>query len=412
MAAVVLTVLVYFGASLASYFVDPFSTMLAYSYTSENAITVDGYVVREDLALDADGDLVYYSRREGERVSKGGDVALLYSSAEALYIANELRSLESQLEQLLYARSLAGGMQSSVSLDAEVNNALTVFHTARASGNLQHMTDAAASVRAAVLRHSYAYTGTEELDQSILALQEEVDAIRASVSKATTTVRAPRSGLFSSLVDGYESVLTPESLTNMTPGAFHSIVPTAAEGVGKLVCGTKWYFVTVLSASDAKSLSKGEQIALRFQSGLDRDVTMKVERISDAENGECLVVLSSEECLNMTTLLRHQSARIVLERYSGIRVPRNAVRIVWEPVKDQDGNPVLNADGSEKKQQVFGVYCMWGNTARFKRVNILWQEDEFMIVESTQAEDPLRRLRAGDQIITAAEDLYDGKVIE
>ena len=88
------------------------------------------------------------------------------------------------------------------------------------------------------------------------------------------------------------------------------------------------------------------------------------------------------------------------------------MRIVWETVTDENGDPVLNADGSVRQSQVYGVYCMWGNTARFKRVNILWQEDEYMIVASAQDDDALRRLRAGDQVITAAEDLYDGKVIE
>lgn len=412
MAAIVLTVLVYFGANLASYFIDPFSTTVAYSYTSDNAITVSGYVVREETALDADGDLVYYSRREGERVSRGGSVALLYSSEEALSSANELRAMEDQLQQLLYARSLASGIQSTVSLDAEVNNALTAFHAARAQGNLSELEDASAAVRAAVLRHSYAYTGTDELDRAIASLQAEIDALSATVSKATTTVRAPRSGLFSSLVDGYEHVLTPESLTTMTPQDYHAIAPAGSDGVGKMVYGTKWYFVTNLSASDAQKLSQGDLVKLRFQSGLIRDLTMKVDRISDEQNGERLVVFSSEECLNMTTLLRHQNARIVFESYSGIRVPRNAVRIMWETVLDKDGNAVLNSDGTEKKQQVYGVYCMWGNTARFKRVNILWQEDEFMIVESAQADNALRCLRPGDQVITAAEDLYDGKVIE
>lgn len=412
MAAVILTVLVYFGANLASYFVDPFSTTVAYSYTSDNAVAVDGYVVREEMALDADGDLVYYTRQEGERVSKGGSVALLYSTEEALRTANELRTKESQLEQLLYARSLAGGIQSTVSLDGEVSNALIAFHSARASGNLNELTDASASVRAAILRHSYAYTGTDELDLAIASLRSEVEALTASVSKSTTTIRAPRSGLFSSLVDGYESVLTPEGLEDMTVADFRAIAPAAAEGVGKLVYGTKWYFVTTLPAADAGKLTKGDRLTLCFQSGLERDLTMKVERLSEAENGECLVVFSSEECLSTTTLLRHQTARLIFERYSGIRVPRSAVRIVWEPMKDADGNPVLNADGTEKQRQVYGVYCMWGSTARFKRVNILWQEDEFMIVESAQPDDPLRRLRAGDQVITAAEDLYDGKVIE
>ena len=88
------------------------------------------------------------------------------------------------------------------------------------------------------------------------------------------------------------------------------------------------------------------------------------------------------------------------------------MRIVWETVKDADGNPILNADGTEKQQQSYVVYCVWGKTSRLKKINILWQEDEYMIVESADTNDPKRLLRAGDQVITAAADLYDGKVIE
>ena len=412
MAAIVLTVLVYFGANLASYFIDPFSTTVAYQYTSENAVTVSGYVVREEIEIGADGDLIYYTRSEGERVSKGGDVAIVYSNEQALRDANELRTMEHQLEQLLYAQSLAGSIQSTGSLDKEVSAALSAFQAARAGGNLKHATDAAQTLRAAILRQSYAYTGTDELDRSIAELRSEIKALTATVSGSTKTVRAPRSGLFGSLVDGYESVLPPKSLANMTPEDYRDLAPEETTGVCKLVYGSKWYFVTLMRANDAKKLAAGGRVLLRFQTGLDRDLTLTVERISAEDSGQCLVVLSSEEGLNLTTLLRHQNAQIIFEQYSGIRVPRSAVRIVWETVTDADGNPVLNADGTEKQRQVYGVYCMWGSTARFKKVNILWQEDEYMIVESVDADDPLRRLRAGDQVIIAAEDLYDGKVIE
>ena len=412
MAAILLTVLVYFGANLVSYFVDPFSTTVAYSYTGDHAVAVSGYVVREEAPVSADGDTVYFVRSEGERVSKGGRIALMYTSAQALSDANRLRALEEQMDQLMYAKSLVGSIQSTGALDREVSAALTVFQTERALGSISAASDAGVAVRAAILRHSYAYTGTDELERTIAALQEEIDALSASVSGATTTVRAPRSGLFSSLVDGYESVLTPDILADMTAEDYRGIAPGEKEGVCKLIYGAKWYFVTLLRSSDAKLLSVGEDVTLRFQTGLERDLTLTVERIGEEDGGQRLIVLSSQEDLSLTTLLRHQSAQFIFARYDGIRVPRSAVRILWETVTDEEGNPVLNADGTEKQRQVYGVYCLWGSTARFKKVNILWQEDEYMIVESAQAGDPLRRLRPGDQVITAAEDLYDGKVIE
>ena len=78
-------------------------------------------MVREEAVLSGGtGDLVYFSRGEGEKVSKGGTVALVYQSAQALQDANTLRSLEEQLEQLTYARTLAAGSSTTARLDEEV----------------------------------------------------------------------------------------------------------------------------------------------------------------------------------------------------------------------------------------------------------------------------------------------------
>lgn len=410
-AVILLVVLIYFGMNLAAYLTDPYSFTIAYTYTTNHAVTVSGYVVRQEEPLYADGDLVYFSRGEGERVSRGGSVALVYDTQEALDAANTVRSLEDQLSQLLYARSLASGIQSTVSLDAEVNTALTAFHTARAGESLTALSDAASAVRIAVLRQSYAYTGTDTLDRSISEMQTRIAELSASVSGATTTVRASRSGLFSGLVDGYETVLTPEALETMTPEEYRSITPTQDSGIGKLVYGSTWYFVTLLRDSDAEQLSVGQSVTLRFQSGLDRDLTLSVERISPSDGGQQLVVLASDENLALTTLLRRRNVQLIFESYTGIRVPRSTVRIEWETVTDEEGNALLNADGSEKQKQIYGVYTRWGNTARFKKVEILYQEDEYMLVRSLESTEA-RQLRPGDEVITAAAELYDGKVIE
>ena len=109
LAAIFLTVLVYFGVSTAAYFNDPYTTTVAYGFVGEDAVTVSGYVVRDEEVLPEGGELVYSSRGEGERVGRGGTVALVYPTAQALSDANTLRDLTSQLEQLQHASSLASG---------------------------------------------------------------------------------------------------------------------------------------------------------------------------------------------------------------------------------------------------------------------------------------------------------------
>ena len=55
MAAIFLTVLVYFGVNLAAYFTDPYTTTVAYAYTGERAVTVSGYVARSEEVLPGGG---------------------------------------------------------------------------------------------------------------------------------------------------------------------------------------------------------------------------------------------------------------------------------------------------------------------------------------------------------------------
>lgn len=426
MAAIFLTVLVYFGVNLAAYFTDPYTTTVAYAYTGERAVTVSGYVARSEEVLPGGGELVYSARGEGERVSAGGTVALIYQSVQALEEANTLRSLEEQLEQLLYARTLASGNQTSARLDEEVAGALVRFRQGLSRGGQSAVGqtaagETAASLRSAVLKRSYAYSGTGSLETSIASLQEQISNLSAVADPNTTRVTAPRAGLFSSLVDGYETVLTPEAISQMTPSAYRTLAPEeGAAGVGKLVYGLKWYFLTLMRTEDVGRMQVGDAITLRFQSGLDRDVDMRVDSISAEESGRRVVVFSSERNLGLTTLLRQQNAQIIFESYAGVRVPRSAVRVDNQPVLDEDDQPVLDSAGNPKTQSVTCVYCLWGNTARLKPVTVLWQEDEYILVApdeealsafSTEQAREGRRLRAGDQVITAAADLYDGKGI-
>lgn len=421
MAAIFLTVLIYFGVNLAAYFMDPYTATTAYAYTGEKSVTVSGYVVRDEEVLPGGGELVYSARSEGERVSGGGTVALIYQSPQALDDANTLRALEDQLAQLLYARSLASGSQTSARLDEEIASSLIAFRRSLASGSLTAAGDQGASLRTSVLKRSYAYSGTGDLEASIAALQAQISALSASASSGATRVSAPQAGLFSSLVDEYETVLNRTDILQLTPSAYRAIAPVAgAAGVGKMVYGTGWSFLTMMRSEDIGRMQEGDAVTLRFQKGLERDMEMRVSHISVEDGGRRVVVFTSERYLNLTTLLRLQNAQVIFESYSGIRVPRSSVRVDNEPVTSDDGTPVLDENGNPKTQSVTCVYCLWGTTARLKPVKVLWQEDEYILVvpdenalsafSSEQAREG-RRLRAGDQVITAAADLYDGKVI-
>ncbi len=421
LAAIFFTVLVYFGVNLAAYFSDPYTTTVAFSYTGENAVTVSGYVVRDEEVLEGGGDLVYSSRGEGERVSKGGTVALVYPTVQALNDANTLRDLTSQMEQFQYAQSLAAGSQASTRLDDEIAKNLTDFRAALAGGGIDVAAETGEGLRTAILRRGYAYSGGGGLDASIESLQSRINELTASAETNVTRVSAPQAGLFSGLVDGYEATLTPESIQEMTPSGYKNIASAGTSGVGKMIYGDEWSFVTLMRSADLKRLKVGATVTLRFQKGMDRDMDMKVSYISGEEGGRRVVVFTTRQYLHLATLLRHQNAQVIFESYDGVRVPRSAVRVDTQEMTDENSQPVLDSQGNPKMQSVTCVYCLWGDTARLKPVKVLWQEDDYILVvpdeaalksfKSEQTRES-RRLRGGDQVITAAAELYDGKVVQ
>ena len=180
---------------------------------------------------------------------------------------------------------------------------------------------------------------------------------------------------------------------------YDAIAPEAASStVGRLIAGEEWRFVTVLSAADAARLQKGQALSLRAATGVDFDLDVTVERIGREENGRVIVVLRGGSHLAYVTLLRAQNVELILARYEGLRIPKNALRV--------------DADGSS------GVYCLVGLRAYRKPVEVLWQGEDYCLVRPVGIEttsESLRQLytlRAGDEAIVSANDLYDGKVVE
>ncbi len=413
LAAIFLAVAVYFGVYLAAYFNDPYTISYAYDYVSEDAVAVTGYVVREEAALAGGGELVYCQRGEGERVRAGGTVALIYPDAQSLERADDLRALEERMQQLLYARNLASGAQTTLRLDEDIAQRLVALRAAMAGGDLARADETSFALRSSLLRRSYAAGGADSLDSSIAALQAQIDQLSAGQDSGATRISADRGGLFSSLADGYESVLTPETIRDMTVADYEAIAPSGQTGgVGKLIYGDTWYYVALMDSEDISHMALGDTVTIRFQKGLDRDLEMTVEAVSPAQDGRQVVTFSSRKYVSLTTLLRRQSAQVIFSSYTGIRVPRSAVRIVSETVLDEEGAPVLDEKGMEQVRRTTGVYCLWGNTARFKPVDVLWQEEEYLLVRPGADADAGRRIRAGEQVISSSEELYDGKVIQ
>ena len=394
-----LAVVFYFGVQGFRYFLSPQTTTLVYAYASEDTIAASGYFVRDEQVIACSETLLEIERAEGERVPANGALATVYRSESALSSHRQLRALQARLDQLRYAREAAQDAETALRLDGSIRESVIALRSALSSENWAGAESAGEELEATILKREYAYAGTEELNARIDELKGEIRTLSGQLEGGTQTIRAPIAGTYSAVADGYENVLTPAAVENMTVAQYDALAPeTVSSTIGRLIAGETWRFVTTLRASDAARLQKGQAVSLRASTGVDFDLDVTVERIGREENGRVVVVFLAQSHLAYITLLREQNVELILARYEGLRIPKNALRV------DEDGSS--------------GVYCRVGLRAYRKPVEVLWQGEDYCLVKpvaidtTSESTRQLYTLRAGDEVIISANDLYDGKVVE
>ena len=405
MAAVTLGLLAYFGIQGLRYFDDPLTTTLAYAYEVEEGVDLSGYVVRREQVLTDDTNgLLRLQRAEGERVSAGGVVATVYADQASLDRQNEIASLQTRIEQLQYAQEASLGSEASLKLDAQIMQSILDYRGSLAADRLYDAEKQGSELRALVLKRDYTYSDSEDLSAQIGELQDQLKALRSQSASTVRKISAPVSGLYSAVVDGYEAVLTPDILAELTPSRLSGLQAdgTVHSQVGKLILGDSWYYVAVMRTAEAEELAESGSLRLQFSKSVERELPVTVASIGPEENGRVVVAFEGRSYLAQLTLLRQQSAQVIRTTYSGIRVPKEALRA---------SKTIQNKDGSRTVEDMLGLYCIVGVEARFKPVEVLYNGDGFLLVQPVETGSESTRLRAGDEVIIAANDLYDGKVV-
>ena len=385
---------------------DPFSTTLAYSYTEDDGAEVEGILVREEQVLPGQTGIVDLRVDEGERVGVGQAVAYLYQSEEAVARQQTIRALTLEAEQLRAAMTLTD-TGDAARLDETIIRQTVELRSAAAQKDFTALEDQVLDLKSTVLQRAYTYgqEGTGALQTRLTELRGEIDALRSQAERDTRAVTAPASGTFSALVDGYEGVVTPDSLADLTPDSLAQLLDQKmtedSAALGKLITDPTWYFAALVPAETAQRLLPGHQVTLRFSRDFSGDLSATVESVGEGE-GQVVVILSSQDGLARTTLLRRQTVELIFDSRTGLRVPKQAVHLTEETVTDPD-------TGEEETRTVYGVYAVVGARAEFKPVEILEDSGEFYLV--TPVASDKTALRAGDEIVVSARDLYDGKVV-
>ena len=396
---------VYFTVHLFRGMTDPLTTAVAYAYTVNDSVEAEALLVRQEQVLPAGAGIADVIPGEGERVGAGQTVAVLYRDSEALERKKQIQQLTLEAELLQYATTQTEPGGGVAQLENDVVRAAVALRADSAAGEFGRLEDQVLDLKRAVLKRDYTYgAGVDNTHLSQISAQ--LRALQTRSAQDTSRVYAKEEGTFSAQVDGYEEI-TPKSAAQLTPNGLKELLERGGKAdetaLGKIVTANRWCVAANLPVRAAERLSVGGKAVVRFTGDFDRDVTMRVDAISQPEEGQCMVLFSSDRYLANTTLLRRQTVEVIFESDQGLRVPKDAVHILTKTVTDKE-------TGEQKKVSTTGVYALVNGQAEFKTVRTMAEGTQFYVVQSLDTGK--RVLRPGTQVIVRARDLYDGKVVQ
>jgi hypothetical protein len=98
------------------------------------------------------------------------------------------------------------------------------------------------------------------------------------------------------------------------------------------------------------------------------DVTVESVKTCGEDEDKMIVVLNCDILDENLVSSRTLSAKLIFDEYQGIKVPRSAIRF----------------NGDEK-----GVYVILGKDITFKKINVIYEGDDYVLSENTSDEDCL-----------------------
>ncbi|MBR3060799.1 MAG: hypothetical protein IKG89_09345 [Oscillospiraceae bacterium] len=378
--AAVLVYLAIYGLRLLE---NPYRTVQALNTTLRDSAHTRGMVVRQEEVLTSVYNTVYITAEEGKRVSGGDGLAEAFDSEEGLRRAVRMGELSQRISSLetQQNRFAAENLQQ---LEGEIQDACALLRSSALRRSLDTLEEASLSLQSLTFT---AFGDTTEVAARLQAYQKELSELQHRGSDRSAVITSPRSGLFSSVVDGWED-LSPSALEGLGAEELRSLLSERREAGEKALCklvyGNRWYYAALMEDGAAQRLRRGQRASVRFGRYYGQELSMTVESISPEENGYRAVVFSCSTNLADVLSMRRQEAELIFSQETGLRIPRQALR-----VRDDGGTY---------------VYVQTGLRAEARDVELVHDFGDYYMVRG-------ENLHAGDEIIVSGKGLFDGKVV-
>ena len=361
-------ILIMVGSQIAFMINNSHDTEEAVLYTVNENITFKGMFLRDERVINYDntsGGVINYLYNDGLKVAENSDIAKVYSNGDQIYYRNRLARLKTVLSDLKRAQSpgTTNYVQAEALRTKIKNDYLNVTNMIQ-----QKDYSSVGSKSDDLLYTMNIYnivTGSEENFKPVIKqIKSEINDLKIKIEDPIDSINTNSSGYFVKTVDGYESSVSYEDIENMSTDELQKlfkIKPKITDNtVGKILKSYEWKFLGIIKNTNKFLINDG--LSIRFNSS-NKVYGVTVDSIKPIDGTDnCVVILSCNEIDENVLNSRFDNAELIFDEYTGVKVPREAIRF----------------QGEQK-----GAYVMLGQQIAFKKIDVIYEGDDYVLSKNT-----------------------------
>lgn len=369
-----------------------YKTEIAVLYTMADSVELPGFVMFDAINVPGEGNLGYLVE-DGERVSEGAVIAEKYTDDSQSAAREQLIRLQNNIDLMTKSQNSAGSDLTLLTTQTKtaLYNLLDQLDTASYSG----MQDAESEFLLAQNRLQISTGQTSGFQSTIAELEAERDTVAAQL-EGLETITAEENGYFISAASAMPLDLEEQTLADATPAQIQELlaqgVPASTASLaGRIVEGFSWRFYTVCDQDTAERFDGVTNVRISIPGKEETPLDATVSSVElDEESGLAKIVIECQTINSDVLRLGQETAKIDLQTYQGLRIDKDALHIV---------------DGEK------GVYVKYGDLQRFRKIQILYEDDTYMLVPSDGSVGGDSEVRLYDEVIVEGSNLQDGGLI-
>ncbi|MBQ7094174.1 MAG: hypothetical protein IJN84_06645 [Clostridia bacterium] len=367
---IMLVFLAYLGYHLYTATGSQIEKIDAVSVTSVDKIVNSGVFIRDQYPIEwKSNEMSEFLVEDGEKVSNGQSVALLFSDESSREQYSHHKELTSRLEVMKEGGAYLFDVSDSAKLSLLIKSAVSEYTDAQISGNISEINDATYQLNSLIDLQKNNISTQEEYDNEIAALESEIAKYK-NAAYSGSYIKSNKAGYFFKASDGFDERYTIAGLETLSCDDIKEAVDQKDAAlnysIGKIVSGFEWYFAVEINDAQVKKLNSHSEVILTFPHVSTKEEPAELVEIRNEGDGRNLAIF---KCTHMDGNLlsnRTQQAEIILGTYTGIKIPKTSIRQV----------------GGK-----WGVYCLVGEKSVFKEIEWLFETDSYYLVEQAESID-------------------------